>query len=54
METSKLEIEGSERLIQQLREYKKFKNAAAWLLERENNHLRTYFRSAPHQNSPKF
>jgi len=53
METSKLEIEGSERLIQQLREYKKFKNAAAWLLERENNHLRTYFRSAPPPKLPE-
>ncbi|MFO7681675.1 MAG: segregation/condensation protein A, partial [Chloroflexota bacterium] len=37
----------AEALIRQLREYKRFKQAAQWLGEREEAGLRTYLRVAP-------
>lgn len=52
-ETGELEIEGSEDLVQQLIEYKKYKNAGFWLLDRESRHLHTYFRSAPPPKLPE-
>ena len=52
-EISELEIEGSTDLVQQLIEYKKFKNAGFWLRDRESRHLRTYFRDAPPPRLPE-
>lgn len=41
------EEDPAEALIRQLREYKRFKQAAYWLAEREEAGLRTYLRVAP-------
>lgn len=41
------EEDPAEALLRQLREYKRFKQAAAWLHEREEQGLRTYLRVAP-------
>ena len=41
------EEDPAEALARQLREYKRFKQAAAWLAEREGRGLRTYLRLAP-------
>lgn len=41
------EEDPAEALARQLREYKRFKQAAAWLAEREGLGLRTYLRLAP-------
>ncbi|HAF61514.1 MAG TPA: hypothetical protein DCK95_04235 [Anaerolineaceae bacterium] len=50
---AELEIEGGDDLVRQLLEYKKYKNAGAWLRIREENKLRTYFRSAPPPKLPE-
>ncbi len=52
-EAGELEIEGGSDLVQQLIEYKKFKNAGFWLLDRETRNLRTYFRAAPPPRLPE-
>jgi len=52
-EIGELEIEGSTDLVHQLLEYKKYKNAGLWLLDRETRHLHTYFRSAPPPRLPE-
>jgi segregation and condensation protein A len=41
------EEDPAEALARQLREYKRFKEAAAWMAEREASGLRTYLRIAP-------
>ncbi len=41
------EEDPAEALLRQLREYKRFKQAAAWLQDREEQGLRTYLRVAP-------
>lgn len=41
------EEDPAEALVRQLRQYKQFKDAAAWLHEREEQNLRTYLRVAP-------
>lgn len=41
------EEDPAEALLRQLREYKRFKQAAAWLQAREESGLRTYLRMAP-------
>ncbi|RMG00805.1 MAG: segregation/condensation protein A [Acidobacteria bacterium] len=41
------EDETGEELVRQLKEYKQFRQVAAWLGERETNGLRTYLRLAP-------
>ena len=41
------EEDPAEALIRQLRQYKRFKRAAAWLQDREEQGLRTYLRVAP-------
>lgn len=41
------EEDPGEALARQLRLYKKFKDIAAWLMQRENERLRTYLRVAP-------
>ena len=41
------EEDPAEALIRQLREYKKYKSAASWLHQREEDGLRTYLRIAP-------
>lgn len=41
------EEDPAEALVRQLREYKRFKTAAAWLRDREEAGLRTYLRVAP-------
>src|SRR5690606_37883192 len=41
------EEDPAEALLRQLREYKRFKQAAAWLANREEQGLRTYLRIAP-------
>ncbi|MCA9918937.1 MAG: segregation/condensation protein A [Anaerolineales bacterium] len=41
------EEDPAEALLRQLREYKRFKQAAAWLAHREEQGLRTYLRIAP-------
>jgi segregation and condensation protein A len=41
------EEDPAEALIRQLREYKRFKQAALWFAEREESGLRTYLRVAP-------
>ncbi|RMH00300.1 MAG: hypothetical protein D6706_04220 [Chloroflexi bacterium] len=41
------EEDPAEALVRQLREYKRFKQAAGWLKEREEQGLRTYLRVAP-------
>lgn len=41
------EEDPAEALIRQLREYKRFKQAATWFSEREESGLRTYLRVAP-------
>lgn len=41
------EEDPAEALIRQLREYKRFKQAAMWFAEREESGLRTYLRIAP-------
>lgn len=41
------EEDPAEALIRQLRQYKRFKQAACWLVEREEAGLRTYLRVAP-------
>ncbi len=50
---SELEIESGVDLVHQLLEYKKFKHAGAWLRIREDNKLRTFFRSAPPPKLPE-
>lgn len=47
VEMGDLEIESGEELVRQLLEYKKFKNIGLWLHEREEQNLRSYFRTAP-------
>ncbi|MCA9873008.1 MAG: segregation/condensation protein A [Anaerolineales bacterium] len=41
------EEDPAEALVRQLRQYKRFKEAASWLHEREEQNLRTYLRVAP-------
>lgn len=41
------EEDPAEALIRQLREYKRYKSAAKWLQQREEDGLRTYLRTAP-------
>jgi len=48
-----LEIESGADLVHQLLEYKKYKNAGIWLRNREENKLRTYFRTAPPPKLPE-
>lgn len=47
MPDEEMEEDPAEALARQLREYKRFKEAAAWLAEREEMGLRTYLRIAP-------
>ena len=47
IEGEEQEEDPAEALLRQLREYKRFKQAAAWLQKREEDGLRTYLRVAP-------
>lgn len=47
IEEEEEEEDPAEALIRQLRQYKRFKTAAAWLSQREADGLRTYLRVAP-------
>lgn len=47
IEGEEQEEDPAEALLRQLREYKQFKQAAAWLAHREEQGLRTYLRVAP-------
>lgn len=52
-EVDGLEIEGAVDLVQQLIEYKKYKNAGFWLQDRKTRHMHTYFRTAPPPKLPE-